>query len=193
MKERRRGRFEAQVLEVREELRRLGVSERAPSADHSSSVSGNPAALVSGNQAARPGTLMAAAYELAGYAVATLALKRSIPPETVLEENAVYDLGRCSASDLDTIWAVGNLVLERSRTDGCPWEAGLVSIGVKVEPAVAGEMEDQNPEAIFEENWNEIARVARLLSSKGKLTRDEIEAEVFEPDETKVEGDAPPA
>jgi hypothetical protein len=31
------------------------------------------------------------------------------------------------------------------------------------------------------ENWDDIARVARLLIEKGALSRDEIEGEVFEP------------
>jgi hypothetical protein len=189
MKERRRERFEAQLLEVREELRRLGVSEQAQSANHSTSVTSNQTSTPSRQKPARE--LMAAAYELAGYVVATLALKRSIPPEIVVEENAKYDLGRCSASDLDTIWAVGHLAVEHSRNEGSTGEAGLVAISVKVEAAVAGEMEEQNPEAILEKNWSEIARVARMLFNRGKLTREEIETEVFEADEMKIEGNAP--
>jgi hypothetical protein len=176
MKRRRRLSFEAQVLEVREELLRLGVSERTQTNNLSTSVNCN-------DQATTRRELMAAAHELAGYVVATLALGRSIPRELVLQEKMNYDLGRCSTSDLDTIWAVGHLARERSRKDGCPGDAGLVDITVKMEGPVIGEVEDQNPEDILEENWKEIARVAQLLIEKGKPSREDIEAEVFEPDE----------
>jgi len=63
---------------------------------------------------------MTAAYELAGYALATLALGRNIPNELVLKEDNEYDLGRCTAPELDTIWTVGYMAGERARNDGCP-------------------------------------------------------------------------
>src|SRR6266540_4184235 len=92
--------FGAQVAEIREELLRLGACLQVSPANLSTSVSSE--------HVVTPTDLMATAYELAGYAVATLALGRSIPQKIVLEEDAKYDLGRCSESDLDTIWAVGN-------------------------------------------------------------------------------------
>jgi hypothetical protein len=52
-----------------------------------------------------------------------------------------------------------------------------------MEGPVIGEVNDQNPEDILEENWKKIARVAQLLIEKGKPSREDIEAEVFEPDE----------
>jgi hypothetical protein len=176
MKKRRRELFETQLGEIREELLRLGVRGRTRPA--------NLAPSVVSDQAVTPTELTAAAYELAGYAVATLALGRNIPTEVVLEEYAKYDLGRCSPSDLETIWAVGSLAAERSRDDGCPGKSGLIDISVKMESDVAAATEvDESPENILRENWDDIARVARLLIEKGALSRDEIEGEVFEPDE----------
>jgi hypothetical protein len=176
MKKRRRELFEAQVGEIREELLRLGVSGRTRPPSLAPSVGGD--------QAVTPTELIAAAYELAGYAVATLALGRNIPTEVVLEEYAKYDLGRCSPSDLETIWAVGNLAAERSRDDGCPGQSGLIDISVKMDNDVAAATEvDESPETILRENWDDIARVARLLIEKGTLSRDDIEGEVFEPGE----------
>jgi hypothetical protein len=172
----RRELFEAQLSEIREELLRLGIRGRTRPA--------NLAPSVVSDQAVTPTELIAAAYELAGYAVATLSLGRNIPTEVVLEEYAKYDLGRCSPSDLETIWAVGNLAAERSRDDGCPGKSGQIDISVKMEDDVAAAMEvDESPENILQENWDDIARVARLLIEKGALSRDEIEGEVFEPDE----------
>jgi hypothetical protein len=174
MKRKRRELFEAQVDEIREELLRLGVRGRTRPADLAPSVVSD--------QAVTPTELIAAAYELAGYAVATLALGRNIPTEVVLEEYAKYDLGRCSPSDLETIWAVGSLAAERSRDDGCPGKSGQIDISVKMENDVAAATElDESPETILRENWDDIARVARLLIEKRALSRDEIEGEVFEP------------
>jgi hypothetical protein len=176
MKKRRRELFDAQLGEIREELLRLGVRGRTRPPSLAPSVGGE--------QAIPHTDLTAAAYELAGYAVATLALGRNIPTEVVLEEYAKYDLGRCSPSDLDTIWAVGNLAAERSRHYGCPGKSGQIDISVKMESDVAAATElDESPETILRENWDDIARVARLLIEKGTLSRDEIEGEVFERDE----------
>jgi hypothetical protein len=176
MKKRRRELFEAQMGEIREELLRLGVCGRTRPA--------NLAPSVVSDQAVTSTELIAAAHELAGYAVATLALGRNIPTEVVLEEYAKYDLGRCSPSDLETIWAVGSLAAERSRDDGCAGTSGQIDISVKMENDVAAATElDESPENILRENWDDIARVARLLIEKGALSRDEIEGEVFEPGE----------
>jgi hypothetical protein len=75
------------------------------------------------------------------------------------------------------------LAAERSRNEGCLGEPGLIEIAVKMDDDVAGAIENQSPEDILEENWKDIARVARLLIDKGTLSRDDIEIEVFEPDE----------
>jgi hypothetical protein len=175
MKRRRRESFEAQVHEIREELLRLGVCDRTrPANDRSSGNS---------DHALAPIEWMVAAHELAGYVVATLALDRSIPQAIVLEDDAKYDLGRCSSSDLNTIWAVGSLAAERSRNEGCLGEPGLIEIAVKIEHDVGGAIENQTPEEILQENWNDIARIARLLINKGTLSRGDIETELFEPDE----------
>jgi hypothetical protein len=176
MKKRRRKLFDAELGEIREELLRLGVCGRTRPPSLAPSV---------GDEHAIPhADLTAAAYELAGYVVATLALGRNIPTEVVLEEYAKYDLGRCSPADLETIWAVGSLAAERSRDAGYPGQSGLIDISVKIENDVAAATElDESPENILRENWDDIVRVARLLIERGALSRDDIEGEVFERDE----------
>ena len=64
--------FGAQVAEIREELLRLGACLQVSPANLSTSVSSE--------HVVTPTDLMATAYELAGYAVATLALGRALRP-----------------------------------------------------------------------------------------------------------------
>jgi hypothetical protein len=187
----RRQRFEAEVAEIQKELLAIGAHGRAP-----------PLALTAGRQrngdldkakrmTVTSSGLMATAFQLAGYAVATLALGRSMPARLVLEENAEYDLGRCSESDLDTIWAVGNLAAERRSSEGFPKEPGRTVVIVKMEGDVGGTMPgtangamdaDRSAEAILDEHWDEIVHIARLLIDRGTLSRDDVEAEVLEPE-----------
>jgi len=139
--------------------------------------------------------LTASAFQLAGYVVATLALGRSIPATIVLKADAEYDVGRCSEIDLDTIWAVGNLAAERGRGDGCPWEPGPSIVIFKMESDAADAMHGQREmgagapdgtqraEAMLDENWDDIAHVAGLLIERRKLSRAEIEIEIFQPDD----------
>jgi len=122
-----------------------------------------------------------------------LALGRSLPAKIVLKANAEYDLGRCSEGDLDIIWAVGNLAAERRSND--PGQPGPTVVIVKLVSDIGGAMQnkrrtaeeamepDQSVKAILDENWDDIVHVARLLIGRGTLSRDDIEAEVFEPDE----------
>jgi hypothetical protein len=168
--------FETQLAEIREELLRLGVRPRESPAKLATYVR-------SEETVTRP-ALMTAAYELAGYAVATLALGRNIPNRVVLKEDNEYDLGRCTASDLGTIWAVGHMAGERGRHDGCSGEQGLIVINVSMENSVAGCMELRpGAEVILDENWDTIVRVAQLLIERGILSRSELEGEVFGPTE----------
>jgi hypothetical protein len=185
----RRQSFEAEVAEIQKELLAIGARGQAP-----------PVSLVHGKQrndgldkakrmTVTSSGLMATAFQLAGYAVATLALGRSMPARIVLEESAEYDLGRCSENDLDTIWAVGNLAAERRSSDGFAREPGRTVVIVKMEGDVAGAMAEatadpeQSAAAILDESWDDIVHVARLLIDRGALSRDDIEAEVLEPDE----------
>jgi hypothetical protein len=164
------------LSEIREELLRLGVR-----------TSDRPAKLatsVRSEQTATVPALMTAAYELAGYAVATLALGRSIPEKVTLKKDNDYDLGRCTEPELDIIWAVGHMAGERSRNYGCSGEQGLIVINVRVESSIA-DVRKLYPgvEVILNENWDRIVRVARLLIERGILSRSELEGKVFEPDE----------
>jgi hypothetical protein len=188
----RRQSFEAEIAEIQKELLAIGARGQAPAV---SIVHGKP--RNDGPDKAKRMTvtssgLVATAFQLAGYAVATLALGRSMPARIVLEENAEYDLGRCSESDLDTIWAVGNLAAERRSSDGFPREPGRTVVIVKMEGDVAGAMgdgttdPDRSAEAIVDESWDDIVHVARLLLDRGALSRDDIEAEVLEPDDTPL-------
>jgi hypothetical protein len=164
------------LTEIREELLRLGVRARESPA--------KLATYVRSEQTVTPPALMTAAYELAGYAVATLALGRSIPNKVVLKEDDEYDLGRCTEPELDTIWAVGHMAGERSRNSGCSGEQGLIVINVRMESSIADGMElNPGAEVILDENWDTIVRVARLLIERGILSKGELEGEVFEPDE----------
>jgi hypothetical protein len=194
----RRPRFEAEIAEIRKELLAIGARGRAPPANLvPSKQRGNDLDKAKRMTVTSSG-LMATAFQLAGYAVATLALGRSMPDKIVLEENAEYDLGRCSEGDLDTIWAVGNLAAERRGGGGLPGGPGPAVVIVKMEGDVAGAMQDKrdtadgatdpdrSAEAILDESWDDIVHVARLLIDRGALSRDDIEAEVFEPDETSL-------
>jgi hypothetical protein len=164
------------LAEIREELLRLGVRTRDSPAKLTTSVRSE--------QTVTPPAMMTAAYELAGYAVATLALGRSIPDKVMLKEDNDYDLGRCTEPELDIIWAVGHMAGERSRKYGCSGEQGLVLINVRVESSIAdGKVLYPGAEVILDENWDRIVRVARLLIERGILSRSELEGEVFEPDE----------
>jgi hypothetical protein len=172
----RRELFETQLAEIREELLRLGVRPRK-----------SPAKLatdVRSEETVTPPALMTAAYELAGYVVATLALGRNIPNKVVLKEDNEYDLGRCTASELDTIWAVGHMAGVLGRNDGCSGEQGLIVINVRMESSVPDGMElKPGAEAILDENWDTIVRVAQRLIERGILSRSELEGEVFGPTE----------
>jgi hypothetical protein len=193
-----RERFESQLEEIHNELRQAGVRGRV-----------RPGSLESGKQAEAgllttetPPTvtsakLTASAFQLAGYVVATLALGRSIPGTIVLKADAEYDVGRCSEADLDTIWAVGNLAAERARGDGHSWEPGPSIIIFKMESDIADAIHDKpaagegaphrdrGAERILNENWDDIAHVARLLIDRRTLSRAAIEAEVFKPDDVE--------
>jgi hypothetical protein len=189
----RRERFDAEMANIREALLVLGEScDRRSSRDVAGKNAGSDH-----NKAKRltvtSGGLMATAYQLAGYVVATLLLGRSLPERVTLEEAAEYDLGRCSEIDLDTIWAVGNLAVERKRDDGSPGEPGPTVVIVKLESDV-GEVfhvqptgqtmqPEQRAQHILAQSWGEIVHVARLLVEKGTLARAEIEAEVFDRDD----------
>jgi len=166
--------YETQLAEIREELRRLGVRPRESPVEL--------ATCVRSEQTATPPALMTAAYELAGYAVATLALGRNIPNKVVLKEDTDYDVGRCTLSELDTIWAVGHMAGEQGRNNGCSGEQGLIAINVTMESCVADGTElKPGAEVILHENWDAIVRVAQLLIERGILSRSELEGELFGP------------
>ncbi|MCC6778777.1 MAG: hypothetical protein IT537_19485 [Hyphomicrobiales bacterium] len=134
------------------------------------------------------GGLTATAYQLAGYAIATLALGRSLPEAITLAEAAEYDLGRCSELDLDTIWTVGNLSVERKRDEGMAGEPGPTVVIVKLEsdevfhvqPKSCEVDADTRAQSILAKTWAEIVRVAHLLVEKGSLSRAEIEVEAWQ-------------
>lgn len=188
---RRRESFDAQLADIRHALLVLGDGDKEPSRHR---VDGERADS-DRNRAKRltvtSGGLMATAYQLAGYVVATLALGRSIPERITLAEAAEYDLGRCSEHDLDTIWTVGNLAVERKRDDGSPGDPGPTVVIVKLEsdevfhvqPPGAVVEPEQRAQRILAQSWGEIVHVARLLAEKGTLARAEIEAEVFDSDD----------
>jgi hypothetical protein len=166
--------FESELAEIREELLRLGVRPKDNPTEPAISVT-------SEEQIITPPALMTAAYELAGYAVATRVLGRRIPDKVVLKEDSEYDLGRCSERELDTIWAVGHMAGERSRNYGCPGEQGLIGISASMENRIADPMELNYPgaEVIVNEDWDAIVCVARLLTERGILSRSELENEIF--------------
>ena len=185
----RRQSFEAEVAEIQKELLAIGARGQAPPVSLVHGRPSNDSLDKAKRMTVTSSGLMATAFQLAGYAVATLALGRSMPEMIVLEENAEYDLGRCSENDLDTIWAVGNLAVERRSSDGFPREPGRTVVIVKMEGDVAGGTgdatadPDRSAAAILDESWDDIVHVARLLIDRGTLSRDDIEAEVLEPDE----------
>lgn len=162
--------FETELAEIRDELLRLAACSGESPTDL--------AATASEEQAATPPTLTGAAFELAGYVVATRALGRSIPDKVALEVRE-YDLGTCSESELETIWAVGHLAGERSRSYGCSGEQGLIGISVTLETSNSDGMEP--PEVIVNESWDTIVRIARLLIERGELSRSELENGIFGP------------
>jgi hypothetical protein len=190
MKKRRQS-FEAEVAEIQKELLAIGARGQAPAVSLVHAKPRNDGPDKAKRMTVTSSGLMATAFQLAGYAVATLALGRSMPERIVLEESAEYDLGRCSENDLDTIWAVGNLAAER-RSDGFPREPGRTVVIVKMEGDVTGGMSegtadpDRSAEAILDESWDDIVHVARLLIDRGALSRDDVEAEVLETDEATL-------
>ena len=184
----RRQRFEAEVAEIQKELLAIGARGQVLPVSLVHHAHRNGDLDKAKRMTVTSSGLMATAFQLAGYAVATLALGRSVPARIVLEENAEYDLGRCSESDLETVWAVGNLAAERRSSDGFPREPGRTVVIVKMEGDVAGTADaavdpDRSAEAILAESWDDIVHVARMLIDRGTLSRDDIEAEVLEPDE----------
>jgi len=192
----RRERFDAQLAEIQKELLTIGgggMAARPPNLVRSRERGGDRDRTAKRMTVTSSG-LMATAYQLAGYAVATLALGRNIPGKIVLKEDAEYDLGRCSEGDLDTIWTVGNLAAEQRDNNGVPGAPAPTVVIVKMESDIVGPMHgergstadaepDQRAKALLDENWDDIVHVARLLIDRGSLSRDDIEAEVFEPDE----------
>ena len=168
--------FETELAEIREELLRLGVRPRENPTERAASVK-------SEEQIVTPPEMMTAAYELAGYAVATRALGRSIPDKVVLKEDSEYDLGTCSEPELGTIWAVGHIAGERIRDYGCSGEQGLIGISARMESSIADGMELNHPgaEVIVDENWDTIVHVARLLFERGILSWSELENAIFDP------------
>jgi hypothetical protein len=191
MKKRRQS-FEAEVAEIQKELLAIGARGQAPPVSLVHARPRNDSLDKAKRMTVTSSGLMATAFQLAGYAVATLALGRSMPERIVLEESAEYDLGRCSENDLDTIWAVGNLAAERRSSDGFPREPGRTVVIVKMEGDVTGGMgegtadPDRSAEAILDESWDDIVHVARLLIDRGALSRDDVEAEVLETDEATL-------
>jgi hypothetical protein len=167
--------FENELAEIREELLRLGVRPKDNQTEPTPSVG-------SEEQIITPPALMTAAYELAGYAVATCALGRSIPDTVVLKEDNEYDLGRCSELELNTVWAVGHMAGERSRNCGCSGEQGLIGISVRMESDAANGMELNHPgaEVIVDENWDTIVHLARILIERRILSRSELENVIFD-------------
>lgn len=180
------------MAEIQKELLAIGARGQAPPVSLVHAKQRNDGPEKAKRMTLTSSGLMATAFQLAGYAVATLALGRSMPERIVLEENAEYDLGRCSESDLDTIWAVGNLAAERRSSDGFPREPGRTVVIVKVEGDVGGMMgegtadPDRSAEAILDASWDDIVHVARLLIDRGALSRDDIEAEVLEFDDAPL-------
>ena len=186
----RRERLDAELEEVHKELARLGTgaSLLQPSRDPKSIYPDDEAPDVE-KRIVAPSLMTTAAFQLAGYVVATLALGRSMPATVALAVDAEYDVGRCSEADLHVIWTVGDLAAERARGDGCPGEPGPSIVVFKMESdepirdrrAMAAETPDREQPAkrILDENWDGIARLARLLAERRTLSRTDVEAEVF--------------
>ena len=136
----KRERLDAELEEVHRQLARMstGASVLQPSRRASSIDPEDESPDDAEKRIVAPGRLTTAAFQLAGYVVATLALGRSIPGTIALGANAEYDVGRCSETDLHAIWAVGDLAAERARGDGCPWEPGPSIVIFKNHGASAG-------------------------------------------------------
>lgn len=181
----RRENFDAELEDIRSALLAL-TSDRTSLRQRGS---GEAPELAEWSSAKRltvtSGGLTATAYQLAGYAIATLALGRSLPEAITLAEAAEYDLGRCCELDLDTIWTVGNLSVERKRDEGMAGEPGPTVVIVKLEsdevfhvqPKSCEADADARAKSILAKSWAEIAHVALLLMERGSLARAEIEAE----------------
>jgi hypothetical protein len=190
---RSRERFDAEVAEIQKALLPIGARGQVRSANLLRSRPGEDDLSKAKRLTVTSSGLMATAYQLAGYAVAMLALGRSLPLQIVLKEDAEFHLGRCSEGDLDIIWAVGDLAAERRSEE--PGQPGPTVVIVKLESDIGGAMHDkrvaaeaamepdQSAKAILDENWDDVVRVAHLLIEKRTASRDEVEAEVFEPDE----------
>lgn len=186
----KRERLDAELEEVHRQLARMstGASVLQPSRRASSLDPEDESPDEAEKRIVTPGRLTTAAFQLAGYAVATLTLGRSIPGTIALGANAEYDVGRCSETDLQTIWAVGDLAAERARGDGCPWEPGPSIVIFKMESdsgdafrddrKIATGAQEQTAKRILNESWDDIVRLARLLAEGRTLSRAEIEAEV---------------
>ena len=188
----KRERLDAELEEVHRQLARMstGASVLQPSRRASSVDPEDDPPDDAEKRIVTPGRLTTAAFQLAGYVVATLALGRSIPGTIALGANAEYDVGRCSETDLQTIWAVGDLAAERARGDGCPWEPGPSIVIFKMESDSGDAFRDdrkiatdapdreQTAKRILNEGWDDIVRLARLLADRRPLSRAEIEAEV---------------
>jgi hypothetical protein len=186
----KRERLDAELEEVHRQLARMstGASVLQPSRRASSLDPEDESPDDAEKRIVTPGRLTTAAFQLAGYVVATLALGRSIPGTIALGANAEYDVGRCSETDLQTIWAVGDLAAERARGDGCPWEPGPSIVIFKMESdsgdafrddrKIASGAQEQTAKRILNESWDDIVRLARLLAERRPLSRAEIEAEV---------------
>jgi hypothetical protein len=188
----KRERLDAELEEVHRQLARMstGASVLQPSRRASSIDPEDESPDDAEKRIVAPGRLTTAAFQLAGYVVATLALGRSIPGTIALGANAGYDVGRCSETDLQTIWAVGDLAAERARGDGCPWEPGPSIVIFKMESDSGDAFRDdrkiatdapdreQTAKRILNEGWDDIVRLARLLADRRPLSRAEIEAEV---------------
>ena len=186
----KRQRLDAELEEVHKQLARIGTgaSVLQPSRRASSIDPEDESPDEAEKRIVTPGRLTTAAFQLAGYVVATLALGRSIPGTIALGANAEYDVGRCSETDLQTIWAVGDLAAERARGEGCPWEPGPSIVIFKMESDGGGAFRDdreiatgaqeQTAKRILNESWDDIVRLARLLAEGRTLSRAEIEAEL---------------
>ena len=186
----KRERLDAELEEVHRQLARMstGASVLQPSRRASSIDPEDESPDDAEKRIVAPGRLTTAAFQLAGYVVATLALGRSIPGTIALGANAEYDVGRCSETDLQTIWTVGDLAAERARGEGCRSEPGPSIVIFKMESdsgdafgrdreIVTGAPE-QTAKRILNEGWDDIVRLARLLADRRPLSRAEIEAEV---------------
>jgi hypothetical protein len=185
----KRERLDAEMEEIQKQLARMstGASVLQPSRG-ASSIFPEDDSPDAEKRIVTPGRLTTSAFQLAGYVVATLALGRSIPATIVLRADAEYDVGRCSETDLQTIWTVGDLAAERARGEGCRSEPGPSIVIFKMESdsgdAFSRDREivtgapEQTAKRILNESWDDIVRLARLLAEGRPLSRGEIEAEV---------------